>query len=728
MGGLIIRAFLEDNKSIVIKDDLSGDNFTVKINKVIMLGTPNAGSPLAEFAVNHKISAKIIQRCYQAPWASTYDLQPSNITNYFNQRYKWPTADVAELDLLAGTGGFASADIFGLKAAAFAMATWPLAAKENDGAVERPSVTGDNDTPEANDTVFTGAIIHHHTFIANPRFVLTDLSLNTSPTDHFELLKDPVIANAVVKLLRGTFTGSSAAAFKASVKTLVAVSNRSPSFQTLEFVRGNAVAKGSVNIEITSDAETKLILYCEAGSSGSTFNLYNPNGAIVLPADNVQITSTNEDDGSASTNYEITNPPKGVWKLVMDGSGLASSTSYSIVASGDSNVALFPETKSSANQGEDVVVSCALADIGSSPVVPIQNGTVSASVSFPDASTASLSLLDDGLHNDGAPNDGVYAAVIPNVQQAGKYSIWYRATAKNSQGQALQRVANGEFRVSSENASIWGDPTFEKLDTDGDGIDDKLQAKSFVNPKIEGDYTLAGDLVSADGTVRVGDSEPFHADGDGPVAVSLFFDLTAINGSASSQYHIENLQLFETTAGGTAWLDSYRGQASIALSGLATVATPAISPSGGNFTTSQAVTLSCATAGSVIHFTNDGTDPTEASLTYSDPLLVINSATIKAKAFKDGLAASEIAMADFVISTTPTPTPTPVTPTPSPTPISPTPSATPTPAPTPSAYQKKLTALKSALTKARKIKDPDIRARTISRIQKQIQKLKHQKH
>ena len=73
---------------------------------------------------------------------------------------------------------------------------------------------------------------------------------------------------------------------------------------------------------------------------------------------------------------------------------------------------------------------------------------------MPDGSTNNLTLFDDGLHNDGAPNDGVYATVLGNVQQAGTYSVFYRANGMDSQGQALQRVATGTFRVSTPQTRI----------------------------------------------------------------------------------------------------------------------------------------------------------------------------------------------------------------------------------------------------------------------------------
>jgi hypothetical protein len=130
----------------------------------------------------------------------------------------------------------------------------------------------------------------------------------------------------------------------------------------------------------------------------------------------------------------------------------------------------------------------------------------------------------------------------------------------------LQRVATGTFSVSSGNGSVLGDPVYQNLDTDGDGIADYLEVKCWVNPKTNGNYILAGDLVDASGTHRFSQSAAFAADGTGPMQVTLIFDLAEIRAAGGSGvFHIENLQLFEVTGSGTAWLDAYQGSSVVTI-------------------------------------------------------------------------------------------------------------------------------------------------------------------
>jgi alpha-tubulin suppressor-like RCC1 family protein len=65
-------------------------------------------------------------------------------------------------------------------------------------------------------------------------------------------------------------------------------------------------------------------------------------------------------------------------------------------------------------------------------------------------------------------------------------------------------------------------------------------------------------------------------------------------------------------------------------------AMPSFSPWGGTYTTAQTVTMTDTTTGVTIRYTVDGTDPTEASPQYSQPVIVATGMSLKAKAFKPG--------------------------------------------------------------------------------------------
>ncbi len=79
------------------------------------------------------------------------------------------------------------------------------------------------------------------------------------------------------------------------------------------------------------------------------------------------------------------------------------------------------------------------------------------------------------------------------------------------------------------------------------------------------------------------------------------------------------------------------------------VATPTFNVAEGTYYSAQSITISCATESSTIHYTTDGSVPTSASTTYSSPIDISSTTTIKAIAVRDGFEDSEVANATYTI-------------------------------------------------------------------------------
>ena len=80
-----------------------------------------------------------------------------------------------------------------------------------------------------------------------------------------------------------------------------------------------------------------------------------------------------------------------------------------------------------------------------------------------------------------------------------------------------------------------------------------------------------------------------------------------------------------------------------------TVENPIASLKAGTYKGTQKVELSCATEGATIRYTTDGSEPTEESAEYTGAIELARSATIRAKAFRDGMAASKVADFKYTI-------------------------------------------------------------------------------
>jgi hypothetical protein len=84
------------------------------------------------------------------------------------------------------------------------------------------------------------------------------------------------------------------------------------------------------------------------------------------------------------------------------------------------------------------------------------------------------------------------------------------------------------------------------------------------------------------------------------------------------------------------------------------VATPAISPNGGSFSSPVSVSLTSSTSGAQIYYTTNGTAPTTSSTAYTGAFVLSASATVRAKAVKSGMPDSAEAGASFTIATSTT--------------------------------------------------------------------------
>ena len=103
------------------------------------------------------------------------------------------------------------------------------------------------------------------------------------------------------------------------------------------------------------------------------------------------------------------------------------------------------------------------------------------------------------------------------------------------------------------------------------------------------------------------------------------------------------------------WLSPhFRGVLAAALSDapvpLPTVATPTFSPSDCSFYPTTNVTIACATSGATIRYTLDGTEPTATSAEYTAPIALSATTTVKARAFADGMNASAVASATYMLT------------------------------------------------------------------------------
>lgn len=84
-------------------------------------------------------------------------------------------------------------------------------------------------------------------------------------------------------------------------------------------------------------------------------------------------------------------------------------------------------------------------------------------------------------------------------------------------------------------------------------------------------------------------------------------------------------------------------------SGIIPVATPVFAPQPGQFFSAVDVNITCATPDASIYYTTDGSEPTQLSTPYTDPVNIATTTILKARAFADGLDPSMIAQGTYTI-------------------------------------------------------------------------------
>ncbi len=92
------------------------------------------------------------------------------------------------------------------------------------------------------------------------------------------------------------------------------------------------------------------------------------------------------------------------------------------------------------------------------------------------------------------------------------------------------------------------------------------------------------------------------------------------------------------------------GQHNFTPSAPTAVSAPTFNPLAGTFNQAIEVSLSCATEGSVIYYTIDGTEPSDHTDLYTDPIEISETTTIRAIAYREGMDPSSIATALYTIN------------------------------------------------------------------------------
>ena len=199
-------------------------------------------------------------------------------------------------------------------------------------------------------------------------------------------------------------------------------------------------------------AEVKVLLDATIGST--TFSLFwrgseldltlvQPDGSIIDPSvaetnPNISFTS-----GGTYQFYKIDSPQVGEWTMRIFGKTTpADGEAYSISVSAMSSMnASIKFDKARYFAGEPIKIESKIEDTFMDSASPqyILGATMEVIVEDPDLHQHSFVLYDDGLHGDGAANDGIYANTFDSTSLIGNYNFKVRISGLNKDGQSFTR-------------------------------------------------------------------------------------------------------------------------------------------------------------------------------------------------------------------------------------------------------------------------------------------------
>lgn len=186
----------------------------------------------------------------------------------------------------------------------------------------------------------------------------------------------------------------------------------------------------------------------------------------------------------------------GPWTLHVSGAGIANlfAPYVALGVVDHSEITLDAATGAPQYQvGDNVVVEARLENAGQ----PLLGATVTAGVLAPSGDFQAIALADDGMGADATAGDGIYTGVFASAE-SGDYQIGVNAAGLSP---AFQRSAIVLAPVASGQADFATGFTEQVFDDNGNGLHDRLVVSGDLTVDATADYFLRAVLADAVGNV-----------------------------------------------------------------------------------------------------------------------------------------------------------------------------------------------------------------------------------
>lgn len=496
-GGLDSRHYVEENDGV---------------DRIVQLGTPNAGSPLADLATGLVVGlggplAGLITGL-AAP--AGVELTTLHMWNYNRTHALSPEV---EFTVLAGdwepSGCFCPLDRF------FRM------------------LTGEGDTIVPTWSAHHFPQMTQHTYAS---------SGSNKDATHSGLHQ----SSAIVALLAPTVqqpgrtegSGAAAAAPTGAAAGPAATGGAGSPLPSHTVTVGGQLDAGPAQHEVPLDdpSETFVsVLYSDGPEI--TVELVSPSGTRVTPDTPGVDFEDGEVEGGRAAVYVLPEPEVGLWTVDLEG---ASSTAYAVHAwPSQTGVVLQTELPDpGVASGEPVPVHAILTDDGA----PLTGAQVATTVLQPGGATEEVVLVDDGSGADEVAGDGVYSGEIA-TPSVGMHQLAVTASGTTAAGAPFSREDVALATASSGAATVLG-ISDSGLDTDGNGLYDELEVTVDLEFEAAGTYRVLGELSDAEGNVQTASSVVTVASGSAAATVS-FDGRTIYDAGVDGPFTLSQLRVTE---------------------------------------------------------------------------------------------------------------------------------------------------------------------------------------
>ena len=478
------------------------------IKKLLMIGTPNAGSPLANLAQGVAIGLTGPVNTALLNFFSTpagYQLTPAYMSGY--NLFDSPNSGTS---YIAIAGNHDPGLIDGS----------PLLFGEDDVIVQVSSVHALSYTVDDKYTSSNGQAIHTSQTGSQDIFGQAYPLLQPSAP---RAKSEPLIASI------GSSTFNTSLSPEQHISTWVPRTWRTETRQSSGSNTGRSQLKAAkdasspqtlaTQVGFSNQGETSTHAFTIDAVNEASFQLLwgvddldlvliDPSGNRIDPSvaesdPDIEFVAQEEYEGLRYESYALVNPVAGEWTAEVQGVSVTSSSGegYGVSASVQGSNTTFSATTNFDfyRNGDPIELQAELLQ-GSTPVA---GTTVAAEVVLPDLTKESIQLFDDGTNGDPVANDGVFHNTYTNTNQSGPYRLLIssedggtsKATNVPTREETLL-VTVSESR--SEFNGSFGDAGF---DEDGDGLFDELRIQVGTDIDVAGRYIVTGQLRDGSGSV-----------------------------------------------------------------------------------------------------------------------------------------------------------------------------------------------------------------------------------